>query len=219
GVTAPFAVVAFACVLGLTACGGSVYKLGDAPDGGDAGEGGAAQASEVGNSGCGGGGCNGNGSSNGGGNGSGFVDEGGSATIGADDGGSGSTTGYEDASVFSADGGATGVSGPSCAAAPVACSGGAIGYACTSGNPEEDSQVSLSCTSGQIEGYAVDYCCFPWAGTGGPCAPYPDFPCGGSSYAYQCVPGTTPPSVEPKLSCGTNFPDSNGNNDFCCTYQ
>lgn len=199
-----------------------MYHLGDSPgDGGDAGgEGGPSQTSAEGNSGCSGSGCSGSGSSNGNSNGSGFEDDGGSATIGADDASTGSGFGSADGGSFTSDdAGTSGLSGPSCAAAPAACTGGAIGYACTSGAPEDDSQVALSCTSGTIQGSAIDYCCFPWPGAGGPCAPFPGFPCDGNSYAYQCVPGTTPPAVDPKLSCGTNFVDSNGNNDFCCTYQ
>jgi hypothetical protein len=118
------------------------------------------------------------------------------------------------------DSGLNGASNCTAKVMPFACTGDAKGYACSaSGNPQNDSLVAVSCTSGTINGYEIDYCCFPWLGTGGPCEPYPGFPCSNNSYAYQCKPGTLPSSVDARLSCGTNFPDSNGKNDFCCTYQ
>ena len=60
----------------------------------------------------------------------------------------------------------------------------------------------------------MDYCCIPWSGTSETCAPDPGFPCDG--YAYQCTPGSFPPSINGNLTCGDNFPNANGNNDFCC---
>jgi hypothetical protein len=114
------------------------------------------------------------------------------------------------------------ITGSSCTETmtPVACTGGATGYACAAnGNPENDSLIALSCTSGAIVGFELQYCCFPWPGTGGPCEPLPHFPCGDNSYPYQCTPGAGPSDVDAKLSCGMAFPDPNGNDNYCCTYQ
>lgn len=203
GVPKPFRLLVSACFFALIGCGGSVYSLGNAPDGGHAGDGSPPEQTSTGNNfGCTGSDCDA---------GTSPVTDG-ASTIAEDDAGTGITS--------STDAGSATITGPSCTTnAPVACSAGATGYACTSGNPEEDSMVDLSCSSGTIAGAAVDYCCFPWPGAGGPCAPFPGFPCDDNSYAYQCVPGTLPSSVDTKLSCGTNFPDSNGNDDYCCTYQ
>jgi hypothetical protein len=105
-----------------------------------------------------------------------------------------------------------------CTPASLSCPTGATGYACTAGNDPANEQANLACSSGTINGYAIDYCCFPWpAGTG--CAPYAGFPCGANSYAFQCKPGTLPSSINVSLSCGTSFVDANGDNDFCCTYS
>jgi hypothetical protein len=107
---------------------------------------------------------------------------------------------------------------PGCVVTALACTGGATGYSCPPAVDPTRDQPMLSCTSGVIDGYGVDYCCFPWTAGTMRCTPDKTFPCG-NSYAYQCRPGTQPPDLDPKLSCGTNFPDSNGENDFCCTYQ
>jgi hypothetical protein len=200
GAQASSSVLSFAAlaagVLALGGCGGSVYSLGNVGDGGHA-EGAPAES------------CSGNAPCGNSGNGDSFGGEDG----GPDGGSSVVVNGSEAGPAGGSDAAASG----SCVVKDLSCSGGATGYACSTGYPT-DGQHGLSCTSGAIEGYEVDYCCFPWPGDGGACTPYAGFPCDSNSYAYQCTPGTTPPAIDPKLSCGTNFVDSNGDNDFCCTY-
>ena len=103
-----------------------------------------------------------------------------------------------------------------CAPAPINCSGGATGYACSPTVNPTEAQPTLSCTSGVIGALGVEFCCFSWP-IGSACMPDETFPCSGS-YPYQCTPGKTPSDVDSKLSCGSSFPGSNGEDEYCCTY-
>jgi hypothetical protein len=195
----PFAAFAAGAVA-LAGCGGSVYNLGNVPgDAGDGGDGGqpatASQACFGGND------CDAGSGAASNGNGFGFDDAGESVVGTTPDAGS----------TVSANGG--------CAVTALTCPVGATSYTCTDNDDPWDGEPGLSCSFGTWDGNAVDYCCFPWPGVGGPCSPYATFPCDDTSYGYQCTPGTTPPQVDAKLSCGSAFPDSNGNSDYCCTYQ
>jgi len=127
---------------------------------------------------------------------------------GGDDGGIGFVFDGTDASSDGRSGGGLESGVDECQAEAAACSGGAMGYSAGAIKP------GLSCTSGYTD---YCYCCFPWPDNGA-CVPFSEFPCDRNSYAYQCLSGT-PPEIDPKLSCGESFPDSNGSNDFCCTYQ
>jgi hypothetical protein len=103
-----------------------------------------------------------------------------------------------------------------CTAGSLACSGGATAYACPSNTDPWSAQPSLSCTSGTLD-TPSQYCCFTWPANTG-CRPF-SFPCDSNSFAYQCSPGSLPSTIDAKLSCGSAFPDSNGDNDFCCLYN
>ena len=186
-----------ACLVALSGCGGATYGIGTIPgDGGKDAEGGAPSGFCM---------SQGTGGCDGGGN-SGFAgDDGGSGLAFGDDGGKSGFAGD--------DGGATSAG---CTLAPIACTGGATGYACPPVVKPTEAHPNLSCTSGVIGGYGVEFCCFPWP-SGSACTPDETFPCNGS-YPYQCTPGTTPSDVDSTLSCGNSFPGSNGQNEFCCTY-
>jgi hypothetical protein len=185
------------CLVALTGCGGATYSIGTVPgDGGKDAEGGgvALDCSSLGGDGCEGG--------------SGF-------SFGGDDGGSTLGFGGDGSSGFAFDDGGSVVSAE-CTQAPISCSAGASGYACPPGGIDPtQAQPNLSCTSGAIVGYQVEFCCIPWP-SGTACAPDESSPCDG--YPYQCVAGHKPSDVDSNLSCGTGFPDSNGEVDFCCTY-
>jgi hypothetical protein len=205
--------LAMSGLLALGGCGGSTYNLGNTPpDGGkDGGTGQAACFSFNGDGGC------------EGGNTSGFDfgdaasvdcvsssgDCDGSSGFAFDDGGK-NNTGTTDAGVSTTSG---------CTAAAIACTGGATGYACPPGGVDPAmGQTTLSCTSGIIEGYNVDFCCFPWTAGTDQCTPEEGADCDDNSYGYQCTPGTAPSDVDTQLKCGEPFPDSNGSNDYCCTH-
>jgi hypothetical protein len=188
---------ASACLIGLIGCGGSTYSLGTV--GGDAGKEGGLNHTCFSEDPCEGG--------------SGFSQDAGTSVN--------SGSGGEDNSgpVF-VDSGVAEVGSPSCTVTTIACPGGATGYSCScppgdscfEGNPGNQ-LPALSCTSGAMNG---SYCCIPFSGSTATCIPFPDFPCDSNSYAYQCFPGSFPWNIDSKLSCGTSFPDSNGDNDFCC---
>jgi hypothetical protein len=114
----------------------------------------------------------------------------------------------------SADGGTTPPM-TGCNPASVGCTGGAIGYSCASTGdmPDAGSLVCMSVGGG----FNPSFCCIPWSDPSGACAPLSEFPCDG--YAFQCSPGSSPPSVDAMLTCGPSFPDNNGNNDYCCTHH
>jgi hypothetical protein len=198
-----FSFLRLACLVASAGCGGATYELGNVGDGGEGGAKGASQGS--GDEFCFGddAGCEG---------GSGFSSADGASGFSFGEAGNGNTTSGPEGGTSSG-----GSNGECTVTSLAACPAGTTGYVCTNDGPGEG-QPTVSCSSGDIEGYDEDYCCFPWP-AGSACAPYPDFPCDAYSFGYQCSPGTFPPSVESKLSCGDAFPDSNGDNDFCCTYQ
>jgi hypothetical protein len=201
----PFLVVAFPLALG---CGGSTYSLGNLPPdgGGDAVSGSLApgQTSTGGNDAGPNGFCFTTG--DGGGCDAGFGSSGGG--FASPDSGNGVTT--EDASVGTTNG---------CVVSSVTCPAGTTAYTCGGGDYPTEAQPDLSCADGPMNsGFDSNYCCFPWPGNGA-CTPYPDFPCDGNSFGYQCSPGTAPSQVVSSLSCGSPFPDSNGDSDFCCLYH
>jgi hypothetical protein len=194
-----------AVLLPSAGCGGATYELGNVGDGGK-----KSGASEF----CfsdGDGGCEGGGgfSVNGGDDGpSGFsFAEAGPNMSSPDAGGSSNSS-------ASSSGGSNGV----CAVSSIGCPAGTTGYACEGASPAEGSEGTISCSDGAYTSSGTDYCCFPWP-AGSKCTTYPGFPCDDNSFGYQCSPGASPSQVVSQLSCGSPFPDSNGQNDFCCVYQ
>jgi hypothetical protein len=105
-----------------------------------------------------------------------------------------------------------------CTVSSIGCPAGTTGYACDGASPAAGSEGTISCSDGAFTSSGTDYCCFPWP-AGSKCAPYPGFPCDDNSFGYQCSPAASPSQIVSQLSCGTPFPDSNGQNDFCCVYQ
>jgi hypothetical protein len=197
-----------AALLPSAGCGGATYELGNVGDGGK--KSGASSASGF----CfsdDDGGCEaGEGSSGGDSNSNGFdfPDTGATNTATPDAGGSSSSS-------ASSGGGATnGV----CLVSSLGCPAGTTGYACDGASPAAGSEGTISCNDGAFTSSGTDYCCFPWP-AGSKCTTYPGFPCDGNSFGYQCSPGTSPSQVVSQLSCGESFPDSNGQNDFCCVYH
>jgi hypothetical protein len=115
-----------------------------------------------------------------------------------------------------------GVDGGTCTAGTVAspCPGVAQGFSCSAGgNPPEDHDPNLSCSTAtpQPDG-DDDYCCV-LALPGTSCTPLalacPD----DQSFAYECLPGDDPSKYDGSLACTDPRPDADGvHDDYCCTY-
>ena len=112
----------------------------------------------------------------------------------------------------------------------LACSGGAVSFACPSGDNPALADTLLTCS---IPAACADpcgcedpYCCFPTPAGFSSATCVPDYaltsvcPRGRSSYGYQCVRGDDPSTIDSSLTCSSRTPDPDGvHDDFCCTYN
>lgn len=95
------------------------------------------------------------------------------------------------------------------------CDAASAGYSCTGTDSPSDSDPSLSCSAGTLDGTDTLYCC---SSTGsGTCAEDPTVAgCTGGSIGYSCLGTDTPEESNPSLTCGAGVAD-NGETLYCCT--
>ena len=96
------------------------------------------------------------------------------------------------------------------------CSSDASGYSCTGSEAPSDTDSSLSCSAGTIDGAETLYCCVA-LGSGSTCAEDPTVEgCTGSSFGFSCLGSDTPEDADPSLTCSAGTFD-NGETLYCCT--
>ena len=139
-------------------------------------------------------------------------------------GGSGGSGGSSSGVSSSSGGSSGGPPPPGCTTdATVACTGGAIGFACSVGDNPEVADPTLSCSTPSLTGGQDLYCCFSsGAWSSSTCEPddtltsvCPD----PTTYGFVCASGDDPTSYDALLTCSTPTPDPDGvHDDFCCVY-
>jgi len=105
----------------------------------------------------------------------------------------------------------------SCSAdSTVTCGDGADGYSCTSTDAPDDSDPTLECSIGVLDGANTDYCClgstYSWGASS--CGQDDSVTCPTpGSFGFSCSGTDTPDMTDSTLTCtaGTSDPT-----DFCC---
>jgi hypothetical protein len=116
----------------------------------------------------------------------------------------------------------TSTSGSTCNTdSTVNCSGGGFGFTCGGTDTPDQSDSSLECSTGTVNGSNTQYCCIQYSsGSGGACSQDDTVQgCQSGSYGFSCTGDNTPQQQDSSLNCSTGTPGSNGDTLFCCSNQ
>jgi hypothetical protein len=99
------------------------------------------------------------------------------------------------------------------------CTGGSLGYSCTSIDTPTQSNPLLDCSTPTpgVDGSSL-YCCIGFSSTAGSCAPDASVAgCAANSYGFSCTSTDTPDQTQPALVCSTATQGPNGELLYCCS--
>ncbi len=100
----------------------------------------------------------------------------------------------------------------------VTCTSPAAGYSCTGNAHPVDSDASLSCGDGIVNGGFTDYCCSRVTATQNTCSVDPSIvSCGDTATGYTCSGNVAPDSLNSALYCGAGAAGPNGTVSYCCS--